>query len=390
MTKIINREILSRKKYKDDTGKIVGVEIRHRRLTLCKTLASLADKICSVSYVSKIENNLASVNNYYLHELCNRVELDEQQINALMNLKTIIIRSITAYVNNDVDTITIMYQEGKGLSNYRYRIVEFIYYLFCKDLYNANESYVAITKLITSMGDFDLYVFSLFSSVLYFYNQLYLDSFETAKILVGIDVSDDFKLLCHRCLFLSLYKMNRHDTTPAYYMYKEELIKNAKYDMLDEINYYYALYLLKNSSNFEYDIVIRQIRDFKYLNSIRLYYDFLHNSFDISEYEDVELTKFFKLLLLVYKNPNEAKEIVSTINEFDYEYDLNVQLINYLLLETNKEKLDYITNVILPQAQRSNDEFNIDYFLYELSTIAIKDFKYKIFTLCFARLKKKY
>ena len=50
--------------------------------------------------------------------------------------------------------------------------------------------------------------------------------------------------------------MNRHDTTPAYYMYKEELIKNAKYDMLDEINYYYALYLLKNSSNFEYDIVI--------------------------------------------------------------------------------------------------------------------------------------
>ena len=123
--------------------------------------------------------------------------------------------------------------------------------------------------------------------------------------------------------------MNRHDTTPAYYMYKEELIKNAKYDMLDEINYYYALYLLKNSSNFEYDIVIRQIRDFKYLNSIRLYYDFLRNSFDISEYEDVELTKFFKLLLLVYKNPNEAKEIVSTINEFDYEYDLNVQLINY-------------------------------------------------------------
>lgn len=93
---------------------------------------------------------------------------------------------------------------------------------------------------------------------------------------------------------------------------------------------------------------------------------------------------------MVYKNPNEAKEIVSTINEFDYEYDLNVQLINYLLLETNKEKLDYITNVILPQAQRSNDEFNIDYFLYELSTLAIKDFKYKIFTLCFARLKNKY
>lgn len=387
MIKAINREILSRKNNKDDTGKIIGVEIKHRRLALCKTLATLADKICSVSYVSKIENNLAAVSNFYLHELCGRVELDEQQIQALMNLKTIIIRSIKAYVNNDAETITIMYQEGRGLSNYRYRIVEFIYYLYIKDLYNANESYVAITKLISSMGDFDLYVFSLFSSILYFYNQLYLDAFETAKILVDIDVSDDFKLLCHRCLFLSLFKMNRHDTTAAYYMYKDVIIKGARYDMLDEVNYYYALYLLKNDSNFEYELIIKQIRDIKYLNSICLFDDFLNNSLDINKYENIELTKFSQLLLLAYKEPNKAKDIVDNIYEFDYEYDLNTLLLNYILLDNNKDKFSYITDIALPQAQRSDDEFTMNFFLYKLSAIAIQDFKYKVFTLCYAKLK---
>ncbi len=387
MTRAINREILERRRGKDDTGKIVGVEIRHRRLALCKTLAALADKICSVSYVSKIENNLAAGSNYYLHELCDRVELDEKQIKALMNLKTIIMRSITAYLNNDSETITIMYKEGKGLSNYRYRIVEFIYYLYFRDLYNANESYVAITKLVSSMGDFDLYVFSLFSSILYFYNELYLDAYETTKVLLGIEVSNDFELLIYKYLFLSLYKMNRYDTSAAYQIFKSKIIENGRYKMLEEINYYYALYLLKNHADFEYEKIVKQISDLKYINSLKLYIDFSNNDMNISDYDGKELTNYFKLLLLAYINPDKAKEQVSIINEAEYEYDLNIHIINYLLLNTNKEKFSYIMDVVLPQAYRSSDEYSIDYFILKLSQISIQDFKYKPFTLCYSKLK---
>ena len=108
---------------------------------------------------------------------------------------------------------------------------------------------------------------------------------------------------------------------------------------------------------------------------------------NISDYDGKELTNYFKLLLLAYINPDKAKEQVSIINEAEYEYDLNIHIINYLLLNTNKEKFSYIMDVVLPQAYRSSDEYSIDYFILKLSQISIQDFKYKPFTLCYSKLK---
>ncbi len=386
--KDIKDEIIERNKPKEDYGQVVGIEVRYRRTLLSQTLAATAAKICSISYLSKIENNSIEASPLYLREICAKVELDENQINLLMNLKKIIESSIISYLNNDEKTLSNNFKSGKGLENFRYKIIEFIYYLYKKDINNANSIYEVLIRVSSTMSDFDLYVFSLFSGILFYYNQFYLECFETLKLLTNLKVSNEFNILRDKYIFLALFSMNSCDTGYAYKVLRDILFENSKYLMLEEANYIYSIFLLNNNSFYEYDNISKKITDIKYKESLRLYFDFLKKDMSLSSYDKDNLTSFARLILLTKTDKSKAEDEVDK-PEIAFEYDMNKMLIKYLLIDNEADKYKFITDVALPNAQRNNDMHNTNYFMDELASISMHNFKYKVFTTFYYKISNK-
>ena len=383
--KDIKIEIIERNTSKEDYGQVLGIEVKYRRIQLSMTLATTASKICSISYLSKIENNAIDASPLYLREICQQVDLDDNQIDLLMNLRKIIEECIAAYLNKDAAFLNDSFCNGKGFENFRYKIIEFIYYLYNEDIYNANLTYKNLIRVSSTMSDFDFYVFSLFSGILCYYNQFYTDFFETLKLLTNLKINTEFDILKDKFIFLSLSFINSCDTSFAYKIIKERLLNNGKYTMLEEINYIYSLYLLNNNSFYEYYEIVKQITNPKYKESVRLYCDFANNNMNLSSYNQENLTTFTKLLLLTRTNKALAKNEIESIEPI-YEYDMNLILLKYLLLENDNDKLRFITDIALPNTQRNNTKFNSNFFLYELANVASRSFKYKLFTTYFLKI----
>ena len=93
------QERISLSELKKDKYEIVGVEIRNRRIKLMLTLDSLADGICSLSYLCKIETNKIDPNETILRELCHRLELSNEQVDKLLNLRDVLKECIEAFLN---------------------------------------------------------------------------------------------------------------------------------------------------------------------------------------------------------------------------------------------------------------------------------------------------
>ena len=139
-------EIIKRKNSKNDVNAVVGVEIKNRRIALQRTLLSVSYKICSISYLCKLENNRILGNTLYVREICDRVDLTKDKIDVLLNLKKILVGVVEAFIAGDIDYLKKAVIDGEGLNNYRYQIIQMVYYIAVFDLYNASILYNQILK----------------------------------------------------------------------------------------------------------------------------------------------------------------------------------------------------------------------------------------------------
>ena len=53
-------------------------------------MSTLSDNICSISYLCKIENNKIIPNRLFLKEICKKLEMPEDKISSLLQLKPIL------------------------------------------------------------------------------------------------------------------------------------------------------------------------------------------------------------------------------------------------------------------------------------------------------------
>ena len=146
--------------------------------------------------------------------------------------------------------------------------------------------------------------------------------------------------------------------------------------------------LINNNSFYEYDNISKKITDIKYKESLRLYFDFLKKDMSLSSYDKDNLTSFARLILLTKTDKSKAEDEVDK-PEIAFEYDMNKMLIKYLLIDNEADKYKFITDVALPNAQRNNDMHNTNYFMDELASISMHNFKYKVFTTFYYKISNK-
>ncbi len=387
----LKQEFLMRKFRRDSSNNVVGIEIKDRRLNLSTTLQSLSSDICSPSYLCKIENNKIAPNKIFLKEICKRLELKPEKVNTLLKLKITLEDVVKAFLLGNVDYIEEAYYSGLGLKNYRYRIIEFIYFIIKKDLYSANNTYSELIRLVSSMMDSDLIVFAIFSGILSFYNQEFeeaLDNFNALSLTRGISTEE--MLLCQKYKLYIEFILNNPCCLLEYKKLIWAYASEGHTEGLDEAHYIIGLYLLRQRQFMEYKNIYRIIHKKEYKRSLSLLVKIIFNPNIKIKKEWLEnIRPFYYYLGLIYSDYDTAVEKISQMNDLSFSYDFNLLYLQYLLLKEDKDKYIFITQNAIPTIERTKDGYAKEFFLEQLCILCGKMARYKVFQQTYKQLKEK-
>ncbi|MBQ6783389.1 MAG: helix-turn-helix domain-containing protein [Acholeplasmatales bacterium] len=337
---------------------IVGTEIRARRYRLGMTLEALADGICSLSYLCKVENCKIQPNRQFLAELCDRLELTMDQVDTLLDLRDALVLCISDFLQGSSENIDLYFEKGKPFDNYRYSIIKFIYYLYHHDLPNANKVYLDLIQISQTMREFDFVIFSLFSAYLHYYNFRFNEALEILENINKFSLDDNLEALKYICHFKASFGANKQDTPVHYLNAKNILVDKGPYYLLDEMRYIICLYYIKNGNYYLAAKEINGIRNEIYKNSLELIKCFKDkNVSKILNYKDEALTKFALMLKLYVV---DFDKFLSLLDDYDNEYYIYDFDYNYLDILGSKTKEKYAThlfNEIIPRVCISDDNF---------------------------------
>lgn len=386
----LRKEHILRKSKKEEVYDIVGAEIKDARLRLRSTQQELADDICSLSYLCKVEKNKIVPNKIFMKEICQRLNIKESKINMLLQLRMTLEDCVKAFLKKDVQALKTAVEKGEGLNNYRFKIIKLIYFIAIKDLVEANRLSKELLKIITSMAELDFVIYSLFDGILQFYNQDFEQALDNLQALDNyLYCQNDIRLLQLKYKFYLNYLIN---CPSCIFDYKEltfRLFIEGYLEQLDEIHYVMGMYLLKNKCFCRYKDVFKVIHTTTYRRSLSLLAKFIISPrLKIKEewIEDVE--PFFYYLGLIKIDKKRAKMEIDKLNDLSFNIDFNLLILQYLCLDTVEEKYKFLFENVLNTLKNSKNVFLQDYFLKQASQISRRSGKYKMFNEMFKAFKE--
>jgi len=275
----------------------IGVFIKKRRKDLNLTQDIICNGICSVSYLSKIENGQIEPNEMFVREIITKLDIEEDYLKKNLEDKSYLNRVIRNFFYVENDKMRKMYDEIKDIDdNLTINLCKFGYQVFT---YNrlSSDMVTLLENLVMNMNDKELKTYLFFTSVYFITHDDYKTSLELLLLSIETDFKDD---------------------------YLDALI--------EEYLYYVKQRLLKKNCSLHH-----------YEEASRVYSKFLNN------------VRSMRLLLnrikfLSDENPALSSKLldqveVSLLAGFNYEYYCFLKAKVYYLLGNTNESVIYLSNI---------------------------------------------
>ena len=357
-----------------DHSHVFGLEVKNRRFDLEMTLYNVSKNICSMSYLCKVENNKIVPNEYCVNEICNKLDIDNKTLKAINNVERNLLKLTKSYLYGEYHEIKIIFNESKSLKSYASDIISFIYYISIKDLANATTYFNKVNNLVSSMSNNELLIVSIFETIYYYFNQDFKSSIKILNYVDKFCFEEELKLLSRIIRFYDLIALNSPMIGSIYNELILQLTNLSKYKLCEKINYAMAISLLKAKDYDSLDSFIKKINKKEYKSNIDILKYIIRNDIEsLIKYDDYdEASMFYQTCrsLILKTNFNNYSCNIYNIDEFPL-------LIEYLAIEDDYDKMDFIVSIALENLSLYNEKFLIDYFVKELAKLSLKKQKYK-------------
>ena len=136
-------------------GSIVSQILKNERIKRNLTLNELAEGVCSVSYLSKLENCLIKSNDLFYTQLFEKMDIDFNMVN-LEEYENLLEEVIKYYFLNDYDNIYKIYNELKSVpNNTNISLVNCFYYLKNSEYDLFMKSFNELSEVKECLGYFE-------------------------------------------------------------------------------------------------------------------------------------------------------------------------------------------------------------------------------------------
>lgn len=259
----------------------IGALAKKRRKSLHMTQGEVAKKICSVSYLSKVETNKIVPNERCITALMERVKISKWEIYTIENSKELIELAIKRLLYNEKDEYKELYERIEEIdTNQCADVIKIGWYLLNNDLTNSER---LIRENMVASSSMDKYVLSFY---LYLTSLYFLKTGEYKDLESVLDedkiiyINDDLSLLYDELSFSYYSQVKRPILAKESYdhlinVYKDKLV----YKKIDDLILQYSLFLLNEKEYYKAISTLASLRKEELLRNNSLYNYILAKSY---------------------------------------------------------------------------------------------------------------
>ncbi len=382
--------------YKTDFQEI-GSFIKKKRKELDVTQDIISNGICSVSYLSKIENNQIVPNEYYVREIMNKLEVKESFYQKTQNDKLYLNKMIKAIFFLDDEVVLSIYEEIKEIeNNLVINLVKLGYYVyFHKE--DENQYVMMLENLVSNMNDLELIAYLFLSSIYFIAKENYKTALEVLMLCEKMAITNDYlKALISEYSYLTKQRLLKKNCSTEDFMIAQRLYnKYHNTKRMVKLSLWKAHYLSKENPDRAL-IIINKIKqsllddftsDFYHLIKARILFAFnLYKDSALSlNYIDNESSFFYQKMILLFAICKEEKDdgMLEEIKTILYTYKPDrFQLkhkvyYHYLLINEEDDLKEYLRDIAIPYSIKIDDFYGLQKYTSDVMDICINTSRYK-------------
>ena len=386
----------------------IGTYIKKRRKELNITQDVVSHGICSVSYLSKIENNQIAPNEFFIKEIMTKLDVTEDVTNTFLNDEHYLRDIIEAFFYYDEVTLNQKFHEIESLeSGILFNLGELIYSINNQSL----NSFIIISKLehlIPNMNDFELKTFLVFDGLFQFLKENYKAAFELFDLIEIIHYNNDYlDGIFNMYAYITKQRLHKKNISLNNYELAQKIFskylnrKRSQILLLERIKY------IQEEDVHLAELHISKIYSEQLDNQAKCSYYALYSSIliEMKKYQEaiIKLNNikedsacYYQKLVLLYKialieNDLEMKkELESIISNSDYNVHNQKYRIMYhtLRLQCKEKKKEYLRDIAIPYTIKSSDLVSLKRYTDNLMEICMDNSRYKEATQYYLKYSK--
>lgn len=386
----------------------IGTIIKKRRKEQNITQDLISNGICSISYLSKIENNQIIPNDMVVKEIMTKLEMDKDiQSRHLTHhelLKDILIDFFYIHEVQLEENYKRIQSLEQGIV---FELGNLIYSTYKKEE-SVYKLVYKLENLVMNMDDFEIKVFLLFSGIFFINNNDYHNAYTVLKLIDSIHYKDDYLDALH---YTHIYQVKQRlymkNSSSNYYQKAQDIlikymnVKRSNELLLDRINYIMdeniekgCIELLKINQKHlhieqqsKYKIIM--VRMYIKTNEIDKGLEILNSISDKDPYYIHKLIYKYELI----RNESSYEELESlskTIRKLGFDRPNKEILIyfNTIEIKNQEHKKEYLRDIAIPYSLRTTDLSKLKLYTDEIMRICMESSRYKEATQYYLKYEK--
>jgi hypothetical protein len=385
---------LKKRKKEHKWDKNIGSYLKRRRLDLKRKQDWVAKGICSVSYLSKIENNKAEENPTIVREIMEKLEVEPKNIELNIGNKQYLDQAITAFYFRDSTELRRIYNKVKdGGQNLTIDLIRLMYFIANHDE-RANPLILALEQVIPSMDDLNLQVFLVLAGFFYGGKEQYFYAYEWFHASLEVEQkSECFTALSNMKMYELNQRLLKKNHSSTYGLEARRLmLRHHNWIRLNQFNLNRIDCIFKELPN----SALKELKNIQPSTlhgeqKMHYYLALAKANLKIGHLEEVKQALFsidksskyyFDALVLLYEiteDLDEKESIKSELLQTKITKTNQPAMIRFRLLsiKDNRLKKEYLKKVAIPYAKKvANLHLHAEY-IKEISSICKESSRYK-------------
>lgn len=368
----------------------IGSAIRFKRKELNLTLEEASEGICSVSYLSKLENNLIEPGDRFIDSLIDRFDLKETfEID------------LERFENDKKALISMMLHEQKPdeqikdhyicREDHQAFLIQMMYYYLSFDEVNTLKCYNYLRHDVANLKDDELAIFLIISSEILYKEHRFSEAYQLLLLITHHDESQlSISLMVMKYRLKNAFMMHKTSgITNLYPAYSHILIDLEFYDLLKKIKNEYVSYIAYYESPKSMKQMLEKMssltdeeKEFAYAKTF-FYQQQYDKYIKLAKPYYQQSSKWLTLYLMALDHLNKKDEIVSVITQIGQNQSLCLSskiLILHLKHKYISDKqvlLNYLRRDIIGLKHVTDDYQVLDYLMFDTQQLFAKNQFYK-------------
>ncbi len=386
----IKRQLVVREQQKLYEPKPFGSAVRYRRNELNMTLEEGAEGICSVSYLSKVENNLIKVSDKFSDALVKRFKLENDPDEGIKRFKKDFDRVWTHLINKSViDTKMMSFYEAR--IDHLAHLMVMAGNMMQEDFTAAFERSIDVSRFLTHYKDEEVALFLYLMNWMMQRSERYGDAYTVLTLVPEKAFQDDrIGLLFMKARLENAYRMHLvQEVTRTYQMCVNQAIDMREYNLLYDIEYAHVAFL----SGIEHPNVInKMVSKMHYLTPGQKSFIQASIAYTDQRYEAViklsadhrlENEDWLRLTLITLDIQNDRDSALKLISKIDAQMlkrPSSYALINHIRYKHDDDReriLPYMKREVIANMHVGDDYQYLNYIMNDATRIFSKHQHYK-------------